>query len=183
MKNKANFSQILSIFFILSMIIVGCHRDNLTDKEIQISPKNGFATTYAFENGVWTFPKVDDGIDKELHLTGMFPDQQDFYKLMVIVDFYADVQSKSLPLVITTISPDGNSMQSTSVLVEFNDEETVTDLGDENDRKLQRATKIIYPSKQFPDEGTYRFTVYSKYSKISLEGVKSLTIVAQKVEK
>ena len=74
-------------------------------------------------------------------------------------------------------------MQSTSVLVEFNDEETVTDLGEENARKLQRAAKIIYPSKQFPDEGVYRFTVYSKYSKMSLNGVKSLTIAAQKIEK
>ena len=183
MKNKTTHFQILSIFFILSMIFAGCHQDSLTDKEIQISPKNGFATTYTFENSVWTFPKVDDGIDKELHLTGTFPNPQDFYKLMVIVDFYADVQANALPLVVTTTSPDGNSMQSTSVLVEFNDEETVTDLGEENARKLHRATKIIYPSKQFPDEGTYRFTVYSKYSKISLNGVKSLTIAAQKVEK
>lgn len=183
MKNKVTYFQILSIFFILSMIIVGCHRDTLTDKDIQISPKNGFATTYTFENGVWTFPKVDDGIDKELHLTGTFPNQQDFYKLMVIVDFYKDVQAKSLPLVVTTTSPDGNSMQSTSVLVEFNDEETVMELGQDNARNLLRATKIVYPSKQFPDEGAYQFTVYSKYSKMSLDGVKSLTIAAQKVEK
>ena len=183
MKNKANYFQILSIFFIVSMIIAGCHRDSLTDKSIQISPKNGFATTYTFENGVWTFPKVDDGIDKELHLTGTFPSQQEFYKLMVMVDFYEDVQAESLPLVITTTSPDGNSMQSTNVLMEFTDEETVTELGEENAKKLQRVTKIIYPSKQFPDEGSYRFTVYSKYTKMSLNGIKSLTIAAQKVEK
>ena len=183
MKNKATYFQILSIFFILSTIVVGCHRDTLTDKDIQISPKNGFATTYTFENGVWTFPKVDDGIDKELHLTGLFPNQQDFYKLMVIVDFYEDVQAKSLPLVVTTVSPDGNSTQSTNVLIEFTDEETVTDLGEENGRKLHRATKIIYPSKQFPDEGAYQFTIYSKYSKMSMNGLKSLTIAAQKVEK
>ena len=183
MKNKANYFQILSIFFIVSMIIAGCHRDSLTDKSIQISPKNGFATTYTFENGVWTFPKVDDGIDKELHLTGTFPSQQEFYKLMVMVDFYEDVQAESLPLVVTTTSPDGNSMQSTNVLMEFTDEETVTELGEENAKKLQRATKIIYPSKQFPDEGSYRFTVYSKYTKMSLNGIKSLTIAAQKVEK
>ena len=183
MKNKAIYFQIFSIFFIFSMIIAGCHRDTLTDKDIQISPKNGFATTYSFDNGVWTFPKVDDGIDKELHLTGTFPNTQDFYKLMVMVDFYDDVQAKSLPLVITTTSPDGNSMQSTNVLMEFNDEETVTELGEENARKLHRATKLVYPSKQFPEEGAYRFTVYSKYSKMSLSGVKSLTIAAQKVEK
>lgn len=183
MKNKATYFQFLSILFIFSMIFVACHRDSLTDKDIQISPKNGFAATHAFENGVWTFPKVDDGIDKELHLTGTFPNPQDFYKLMIVVDFYKDVQTKSLPLVITTTSPDGNSMQSTNVLIEFNDDETVTELGEENAKKLLRATKVIYPSKQFPDEGTYQFTVYSKYSKMSLNGVKSLTIAAQKVDK
>jgi hypothetical protein len=74
-------------------------------------------------------------------------------------------------------------MQSTNVLVEFNDEETVTELGEESGRKLLRATKVIYPSKQFSEEGMYSFTVYSKYSKISLQGVNSLTIAAQKVEK
>lgn len=183
MKNIATQFRFLSILFIFSLILSGCHRDTLTDVEIQINPKNGFASTHTFENGVWTFPKVDDGIDKELHLSGTFPNTQEFYKLMVIVDFYKDVQAGALPLVITTTSPDGNSMQSTSVLVEFNDEETVTELGEDNAKKLLRATKVIYPSKQFPDEGEYSFTVYSKYSKISLEGIKSLTIAAQKVEK
>ena len=183
MKNKATKFQILSIFFIFSMIIAGCHHDSLTDKDIQISSKNGFVATQTFENGVWSFPKVDDGIDKELHLKGTFPVPQEFYKLSVHVDFYDDIDAESLPLVITTISPDGNSMQSTNTLIEFNDDETVMDLGEENGKKLQRATKVIYPSKQFAEEGTYYFTVYSKYSKMSLNGIKSLTISAQKIEK
>lgn len=183
MKNIRTFVSFLTIALIFSVITVDCHRDTLTEKDIKVNPKNGFAVTHTFENGIWTFPKVDDGIDKELHLTGTFPNPQEFYKLMVIVDFYGDVQAKSLPLVITTTSPDGNSMQSTNVLVEFNDEETVTELGEENAKKLLRATKVIYPSKQFAEEGTYHFTVYSKYSKMSLQGVKSLTIAAQKVEK
>lgn len=183
MKNKATKFQILSILFIFSMIMAGCHHDSLTEKDIQIRPKNGFATTHTFENGVWTFPKVDDGIDKELHLTGTFPNPQDFYKLSVHIDFYDDIEAETLPLVVTTTSPDGNSMQSTNTLIEFTDEETVTDLGEENGKKLQRATKVIYPSKQFAEEGTYHFTIYSKYSKMSLRGVKSLTISAQKIEK
>ena len=183
MKNKAIYLKFLSIFFIFSMIIAGCHQDTLTDKEIQINPKNGFAATYTFENSVWTFPKMDDGIDKELHLTGTFPSPQDFYRLSVHVDFYNDIETETLPLVITTTSPDGNSMQSTNTLIEFNDVETVTDLGEENGKKLQRATKVIYPTKQFGEEGTYHFTIYSKYPKMSLNGIKSLTISAQKVEK
>ena len=183
MKNKATYFQFLSIFFILSIIVAGCHRDTLTEKDIKISPKNGFAVTHTFENGVWTFPKVDDGIDKELHLTGTFPNPQDFYKLSIHVDFYDDIEAESLPLVITTTSPDGNSMQSTNTLIEFYDEETVTVLGDENGKKLQRATKVVYPTKQFGEEGAYSFTVYSKYSKMSLRGIKSMTISAQKVEK
>ena len=183
MKNKKTFLPFLIIFLIFSIITIGCHHDTLTEKEIKINPKNGFAVTHTFENGVWTFPKVDDGIDKELHLTGTFPNPQDFYKLSVHADFYDDIETESLPLVITTTSPDGNSMQSTNTLIEFNDEETVMDLGVENGKTLRRATKAIYPSKQFGEEGAYHFTVYSKYSKISLKGIKSLTISAQKVEK
>ena len=183
MKNNAIYFLILSILFIFSVICVRCHRDSITDKDIQINPKNGFVASHVFENGAWTFPKVDDGIDKELYLTGKFPNPQDFYRLSVHVDFYNDIESETLPLVITTTSPDGNSTQSTNTLIEFNDEETVTDLGEENGKKLQRATKVIYPTKQFGEEGTYQFTVYSKYPKMSLNGVKSLTITAQKVEK
>ena len=183
MKNIATLCKFSSILLILSLIFAGCHHDTLTDVEIQISPKNGFAVTHTFENGVWTFPKIDDGIDKELLLSGTFPNTQDFYKLTVHVDFYDDIQANALPLDITTTSPDGNSMQSTSVLVEFKDGEDITSLGVENGRKLFRATKIIYPSKQFTDKGAYSFTVYSKYSKMSLKGIKSLTIAAQKVEK
>ena len=183
MKNIRTFVSFFTIALILSMITVGCHQDTLTEKDIKISPKNGFAVTHTFENGVWTFPKVDDGIDKELHLTGTFPNPQDFYKLSIHADFYDDIEAESLPLVVTTTSPDGNSMQSTNTLIEFNDEETVTDLGEDNGKKLHRATKVIYPTKQFGEEGTYSFTIYSKYSKMSLKGIKSLTISAQKVEK
>ena len=183
MKNIATYFRFFSILFIFSLILVGCHRDSLTDKDIQINPKNGFAAIHTFENGAWTFPKVDDGIDKELHLTGAFPAPQEFYALSLCVDFYSTVEAESLPLVVTTTTPDGNSSQSTNVLIEFNDEETVTDLGEENGRPLKRATKVIYPSKQFADEGSYQFTVYSKYPKMSLNGVKSLAIIAQKVEK
>ncbi len=183
MKNIRTFVSFLIISLVLSVIAVGCHREAMTEKDIKINPKTGFAVTHTFENGVWTFPKVDDGIDKELHLKGAFPNPQDFYKLSIHVDFYDNIETESLPLVITTTSPDGNSMQSANTLVEFYDEERVTDLGEENGRKLRRATKVIYPSKQFAEEGTYNFTVYSKYSKMSLRGVKSLTISAQKIEK
>lgn len=183
MKNKSTFLQILSILFVISVIVIGCKRDSLNDTDIKINPKDGFCITHSFENNEWTFPKIDDGIDKELHLSGTFPNQQDFYKLSVIVDFYEDIPTETLPLVITTTSPDGNSMQSTSVLVEFTDEETVTELSKENGRVLKRSNKIIYPSKQFSEEGAYQFTIYSKYSKMSLPGVKSLRVVAQKVDK
>ena len=183
MKNRRTFVFFLIIILIISMINTGCHRDTLTEKNIKIHPKNGFAITHTFDNGVWTFPKVEDGIDKELHLSGTFPNPQDFYKLSIHADYYGDIEAASLPLVVTTTSPDGNSMQSANVLIEFNDEETVTDLDEENGKKLQRATKVIYPSKQFGEEGMYRFTVYSKYSKMSLKGIKSLTISAQKIDK
>lgn len=183
MKNKALNFLFLSILFVSSMICVGCHHDSFTDKDIQVDPKNGFVAAHVFENGAWTFPKVDDGIDKELHLAGTFPNSSDFYKLTLFVDFYDVIETETLPLVVTTTSPDGNSSQSANVLIEFNDEETVTDLGDENGRCLKRAHKVIYPSKLFAEEGAYQFTVYSKYPKMSLNGVKSLTITAQKVEK
>lgn len=183
MKNIKTFVSFLTISLVISALIIGCHPDTLNEKDIRINPKNGFTATHTFENGVWSFPKVDDGIDKELHLTGTFPAPQEFYKLSVHVDFYDDIDAESLPLVITTISPDGNSMQSTNTLIEFNDEETVTDLGEENGKKLKRATKLIYPSKQFAEEGAYNFTVYSKYPKITLNGIKSLTIAAQKIDK
>lgn len=183
MKNISTFLQISLILLIVSLITFGCQRSTINDKDFKINPKDGFSVTHLFENGIWTFPKVDDGIDKELHLTGTFPNTKDFYKLSLYVDFYDNIGTETLPMVVTTTSPDGNSSQSTNVLIEFNDEETLVDLGEENGRLLKRAYKVVYPSKQFPEEGAYQFTVYSKYSKMSLPGVKSLTIVAQNVEK
>lgn len=183
MKNFATFLQTSIILLLVSMMAFSCQRDSLNGKDFKINPKNGFVATHVFENGAWTFPKVDDGIDKELHLTGIFPNTQDFYKLTLWVDFYEGIEAETLPLVVTTTTPDGNSSQSTNVLIEFNDEETITNLGDENGRSLKRACKMIYPSKQFAEEGAYQFTVYSKYPKMSLNGVKSLMITAQKVEK
>jgi len=183
MKNRVHVLQFFCILFISNILLVSCHHDVLKDTHISVKPKDGFSDTHVFENAVWTFPKVDDGIDKEIHFKGTFPDVEESYKLTVNVDFYDDIEVESVPFVITTTSPDGNSVQSTNVTMEFTDDETVTDLAEENGRVLKRATKLIYPSKEFREEGTYTFTVYSKYPKMSLHGIKSVTIAGQKTEK
>lgn len=168
--------QFLFSFLLISALFISCKPKQ--EENVVINPPQ------QFENNTWTFKKIDKGNDVELDKTLTFEAQIDdiesFYDVSIAFEYFSDIPVQSLPLVLTTQTADGRSSQSINVLLEFDDKESVKELSSENGKKVMQYTKIIYPQKKFPQSGKYNFIVYSKYDKISLPGVKSLTIKAVK---
>ena len=174
-----NFSFIL-IILIISAAFTSC-RQNSDVNDLNISAKNGFHVAYSFENDTWTFPKVGDGIDKTIILEGTVPDAEAEYSVNLYMDYWPQMLPiEKLSLDFTTLSPDKNSSQSTSVFLNFFDTTKVVDLSVENGKQLKRVEQTVYTAKHFQTTGLYQFILYSHHPKISLPGIKTLHLVVEK---
>lgn len=187
MKNSAKKYLILPILFLTICFTTNSCKNDPTEqakKELQVKPSEGFCTTHEFPNATWTFdkknlPNGDIELDKSLIMKGTFPNPEDYYDLTLIVDYYESVPIKRLPLDFTTITPDGKSRQSRSVEVVFNTDSAKV-IEEANAKKLKRFVQVIYPQKNYPEKGEFTFEIYSKYTKISLDGIKAISIKALK---
>lgn len=176
----------IAMILLAGIILFSCKKEKdasvMAKEELIVSEEEGFCATQTFENNTWTFgkkvlPNGDIMLDKSLRIKGNLPDCTKRYDLTLIVDFYPEIECETLPLDITTITPDGNSKQSTSLKVDFNDKELVKEIEQtESERAYKRYSKVLYPQKKFTASGDYTFDIYSKYTKVSLSGIKSISI-------
>lgn len=173
-------SSIIAIIFCFSILLISCNKNSSSKDELSIKPKDGICLTQEFENNVWRFPIVGDMPDKTLVFKSAVPDKDAVYKVSLIIDYLADIESNDLTLSITTITPDGNSSWSNSTNIQFHTDANIKQISTENGRPINRITKEIYSQRSLNEEGEYSFEVYSSYSKMALYGIKSLSIKIEK---
>lgn len=181
-------SHLLALCLLACICLISCKKEKspaeIAQQELTVKKENGFCATHEFENDIWAFPKkqLDNGdvtILKNILIKGDLPDNEDHYDLTLIIDFLPTIETEVLPLDITTISPDGNSRQSISLKVDFVDNQLVKEIKLPDGRMGKRYTKVLYPQKKFTEKGTYTFDIYSKYTKLSLPGIHSISVKLQ----
>lgn len=180
-----NKFYLFTISLLICLAFVSCkkEKDPVTEakKELVVEKDEGFCATHDFPNNTWTFPKKelkngDITIDKTLSIKGILPDCSKRYDLFLIIDFLPNIETNTLPIDFTTITPKGTSKQSCSLKVDFNDKERVKDINLPDGSACKRYSYAIYNQKKFTENGEYTFDLYSKYSKLSLYGIKSIHI-------
>lgn len=177
-----NIFSLLAINFIFSLLCISCNHKSDKDEAF----KNKITQpVQQFENNTWTFKKnvvadtatgiIDTLIDKTLVFYGDITETDCNYDVSIDFDFLSGViPTNELPLVFQTTSPNGHDSQSREILIKTNDKPAV--IGNESGSTIKRVTKMLYKNKSFREKGKWKFTVYSRYSKFSLPGVKSLAV-------
>lgn len=178
-----NRFHLIAILLVCGLTFAGCHKQKdpvtLAKKELTVEKDEGFCASHDFPNNTWTFPKKelkngDIMIDKHIKIKGLIPDHQKTYDLSVIVDFLPEIDSQVIPIELATISPDGKSKQTCTMKIDFSENKLVKDVTLPDGTNCKRYSKTIYSQKKFPASGEYTFDIYSKHSKLTLYGIKSI---------
>lgn len=170
----------LSIIFCISILFSACRHEPTPQSELKVKPKEGICLTQEFENNIWRFPLVDDAPDKTIVFKASVPDPDALYKVSLLVDYFTDIATDNLHLSITTITPDGNSSWNSNIALLFHEDKDAKEIGNENGKKINRITKELYNSRKMDETGEYTFEIYSSYTKMSLYGIKSISLKVEK---
>jgi len=149
-------------FFILlisSSIIISC---SLGNKEKVIMEK-----TLTFKNNNWDFPH------QTVNFTEEIPETNAPCKIVLELNHEVGLEPTTLPVTVTITSPEGSETSKRAV---FNFVKNIND---------SITSCIAFKEKYFTTSGEYKFSLYRKYSKYDLYGVKSITVkvIQQPIEK
>lgn len=172
--------SLISIVFCISLLFSACHHESTPQSELKVKPKDGVCLTKEFENNIWRFPLVGDVPDKTIVFKASVPDPDALYKVSLFVDYFTDIATDNLHLSITTITPDGHSSWNSNIALLFHDDKDAKEIGNVNGKKINRITKELYNSRKMDESGEYTFEVYSSYTKMSLYGIKSISLKVEK---
>lgn len=179
-RNSFAILLVLSVIFLFS----ACHNDkNPSQEGISIKASEGICLTHTFENNEWRFPVHEGIVDKTITFQGELPDPNANYKATIFVDFLPNIAIRDLHLTVTTTAPDGNTSWSKKVTIPFHVAEQSTTIHTDDGTSFQRFEKELYSDRTMSAQGAYSFEIYSSYAKLSLQGIKSISIKLEKDER